>query len=297
MEARSLPHVDGVDHRFVNLPGLTMHIAEAGAGEPLILLHGFPQHWWEWRDVIPALARDYHLICPDIRGAGWSDAPKSSYTAAELVGDLLALVDALGIDKARLVAHDYGAIVAQLFTFENPNRVVGTLSLSAGCPFTKATWAILPMLPETWFLNVLAIPWVGQRVQMSGRQRVLRYMLGPHFEPDRRSYPPERDEMYLERFRDPARARAGSLVYRRFILPSAMRVLTGRFRERRLEKPVAVLLGEKDPFAALEKMDHWPGHEDDVPVEFLAHSGHYIPEDVPDVLGEKIKNFFAQVPG
>ena len=72
---RALPVLKGVEHRFVDLPGLRMHVAEAGSGRPLLLLHGFPQHWWEWRKVIPELAQHYRVIVPDLRGAGWTDAP------------------------------------------------------------------------------------------------------------------------------------------------------------------------------------------------------------------------------
>ena len=72
MDARDQPHLDGVTHRWVDLPGLRMHVAEAGTGPPVLLLHGWPQHWWEWRHVIGPLARTHHVIAPDLRGAGWS---------------------------------------------------------------------------------------------------------------------------------------------------------------------------------------------------------------------------------
>ena len=65
---REFPHLDGVEQRFVKLPGLRMHIAEAGSGEHLLLLHGFPQHWWEWHKVLPALSQRYRVICPDLWG-------------------------------------------------------------------------------------------------------------------------------------------------------------------------------------------------------------------------------------
>ena len=70
MTLPEFPQLDGVEHRFLDLPGLRMHVAEAGAGEPLLLLHGFPQHWWGWYKVLPALAQRYRVIAPDLRGAG-----------------------------------------------------------------------------------------------------------------------------------------------------------------------------------------------------------------------------------
>ena len=69
------PEIDGVTHRYVDLPGVRMHVAEAGGGPPILLLHGWPQHWWIWRKVIPALAENHRVICPDLRGFGWSEAP------------------------------------------------------------------------------------------------------------------------------------------------------------------------------------------------------------------------------
>ena len=79
-ERPELPDLGGVEHRFVKLPGLTMHVAEAGTGEPLLLLHGFPQHWWGWYKVLPALAQRYRVIAPDLRGAGWTVTTPSSWS-------------------------------------------------------------------------------------------------------------------------------------------------------------------------------------------------------------------------
>src|ERR671920_2593429 len=102
-----LPQLEGVDHYFVELPGLRMHVAEAGRGDPVLLLHGFPQHWWEWRKVIPALAEHYRVICPDLRGMGWTEAPATGYSVWDLTADLLALLDDLGLDGGvRLAGHD-----------------------------------------------------------------------------------------------------------------------------------------------------------------------------------------------
>ncbi len=71
----SPPEIDGVTHRYVDVPGVRLHVAEAGEGPPILLLHGWPQHWWVWRKVIPALAENHRVICPDLRGFGWSEAP------------------------------------------------------------------------------------------------------------------------------------------------------------------------------------------------------------------------------
>src|SRR3954452_9879506 len=74
-----LPYVEGIAHRWVDAAGLRVHVAEAGDGPPLVLLHGWPQHWYAWRHVIPLLSPHYRVICPDLRGFGWTDAPAGGY--------------------------------------------------------------------------------------------------------------------------------------------------------------------------------------------------------------------------
>jgi pimeloyl-ACP methyl ester carboxylesterase len=83
IDTADLPRVVGVTHRFVDIPGLDgpvrLHVAEAGEGDALLMLHGWPQHWYCRRHMVPDLARDYRLIMPDLRGFGWSGAPGYGY--------------------------------------------------------------------------------------------------------------------------------------------------------------------------------------------------------------------------
>ena len=102
--------LEGVTHRHVEARGMRFHVAEAGDPQapPVVLTHGWPQHWWLWRHVIGALAPAYRLIAWDLRGLGWSDpAPDGDYTKTAMADDLLGLMDALeieraGLDRARL---------------------------------------------------------------------------------------------------------------------------------------------------------------------------------------------------
>ncbi|TDT24448.1 alpha/beta hydrolase family protein [Streptomyces sp. BK208] len=102
------PEVAGVHHSQVNVRGVRLHVAQAGTGEPVVLLHGFPQHWYGWRRLIPLLSERYRLICVDQRGFGWSDAPARGYDTDSRVADIIGLLDALGLDRVRLIGHDWG---------------------------------------------------------------------------------------------------------------------------------------------------------------------------------------------
>jgi pimeloyl-ACP methyl ester carboxylesterase len=84
-----LPEVAGVNHRYLEVDGIRFHIAEAGGGEPLVMLHGWPQNWYMWRRLVAPLGERYRLIMPDLRGLGWSDAPPSGYNKERLASDVL----------------------------------------------------------------------------------------------------------------------------------------------------------------------------------------------------------------
>jgi pimeloyl-ACP methyl ester carboxylesterase len=102
-----------VKHRFVEANGIRMHIAEQGEGPLVLLAHGFPELWYSWRQVLPALAgAGYHAVAPDMRGYGQTDAPPniSDYTQLQIAGDLVGLVRALGCDQAVVAGHDWGAL-------------------------------------------------------------------------------------------------------------------------------------------------------------------------------------------
>ena len=133
--ARPFPHVPGVTHRFVDVRGARLHVAEAGDGDPVVLLHSFPQHWYAWRHVVPLLAGQYRLIIPDWRGFGWSQAPPRGYDTASRAADILALMDALGLDRVRLVAHDWGAHAAFVTALQAPDRVSHLLAVNAAHPW------------------------------------------------------------------------------------------------------------------------------------------------------------------
>src|SRR5688572_10298658 len=93
------PPLPGVTHRFLDLDtGVRLHVAEAGPRDatPVLALHGWPQHWWAWRRVIPLLSGEYRLIAPDLRGFGWSEHPADGdFTKQRMADDAVALLDAL----------------------------------------------------------------------------------------------------------------------------------------------------------------------------------------------------------
>nr|AFK41347.1 unknown [Medicago truncatula] len=140
--------MEGIEHRTVEVNGIKMHIAEKGKEGPVVLfLHGFPELWYSWRHQIVALGSlGYRAVAPDLRGYGDTEAPSSisSYTGFHIVGDLVALIDLLGVDQVFLVAHDWGAIIGWYLCMFRPE--VGTAYVMKNILTTRQTGP--PIFPK-----------------------------------------------------------------------------------------------------------------------------------------------------
>jgi pimeloyl-ACP methyl ester carboxylesterase len=120
-------------HKQIETNGIHMHVAEAGSGFPVLLCHGFPELWYSWRHQMKALAdAGFRAIAPDQRGYGDTDAPHAidAYTIHHLVGDLTGLLDALAVEKAVIVGHDWGGFVVWQMALLAPHRVAGVVGMN-----------------------------------------------------------------------------------------------------------------------------------------------------------------------
>lgn len=99
-----------LEHRYADLGDVRLHYVTAGSGDPVVLLHGWPQTWFCWRNVIPLLAERFRVVAPDLRGLGDSSRPSSGYDKRTVAEDIHRLTrDELGLDQFFLVGHDWGA--------------------------------------------------------------------------------------------------------------------------------------------------------------------------------------------
>lgn len=161
-----------LEHRDVSTNGVRLHLVDAGPldGPPLVLLHGFPEFWYGWRQQIPFLAEaGYRVLAPDQRGYNLSDKPRGldSYRLDRLAADVVGLLDALGLERAGLVGHDWGAFVAWWAAATRPDRFRRLAVLNVPHPAVmrrflrrdrrqrRRSWYIfffqLPWLPEYWY--------------------------------------------------------------------------------------------------------------------------------------------------
>jgi len=290
--SRDLPHVDGVEHRFLELRGLRVHVAEAGEGEPLVMLHGWPQHWYEWRHLIPSLAKRYRVICPDLRGLGWTTAPRDGYEKEELASDILALLDALKLERVKLVGHDWGGWVGFLVCLREPDRVERYLALNIVPPFLPVDARGLLSIWRLWYQWVIAAPGLGAwavRGVASGDNPVFRWVgAGPQ------AWNEDEREIFLGQLREPERARASVQYYRTFQLREMGPLIRGRYRRQRLRTPTTVLFGTGDRVMSARSLEGAKRYADDMRVELVDGAGHFIADERPDLVLDRALAFFGE---
>ncbi|MDT7744340.1 MAG: hypothetical protein QOE59_3418 [Actinomycetota bacterium] len=143
----AMPEVPEVRHRWHAVNGIRLHVAEAGpeTAPAVVLLHGFPQHWYVWRALITSLATTHRVVALDLRGAGWSDAPRTGYSTDDRVRDVLAVLDEPAIPRADLVGHDWGGWLAFRMALDHPGRVRRLVAISTPTPGrSSGTWRPRP---------------------------------------------------------------------------------------------------------------------------------------------------------
>jgi pimeloyl-ACP methyl ester carboxylesterase len=286
-----LPHVDGVTHSMVDIGGLSVHVAEAGSGPPLLLLHGWPQHWYAWRRLVPLLADDYRLIMPDLRGQGWSSVPPGGYDKEQLATDLLGLLDTLGVERTGLVGHDWGGWAGFLACLRAPHRFDAFLALGVTHPFQHPDLRMLHL----WRLGYqvpLATPVLAEALLRMTPSFVESVLAGGTA--TRGALPAADRRVFADVLRDPARARASSQLYRRFVLGEGLRVVLGRYRGRRLTVPTRLVNGAEDPVITARFLAGWEGHADDMSAELLPGCGHFVPEEAPEQVARHVRELISR---
>lgn len=275
-------------------PGVTLHVADAGPadGDPVMLVHGFPQHWWEWRDLIGPLAADGHrVLCPDLRGAGWSSASGGRYYKHEMADDLAGVLDALGIETVKLAGHDWGGVVAFIFMLRHPGRVSRFLGLNTVHPFLVFDAEAARSLWRFWYQIPLSLPVLGPSLIGDPRGRYLRLI--SRWVGDGYRWDPIDEEVFFSRFREKPRALAGSRWYRTFQSREYLRWTRGEYAGARVKAPVLMLHGTGDPVIRRTLLRGYEPHADDMRVEYVDGLGHWIVEQASALVLARVRSFFG----
>jgi pimeloyl-ACP methyl ester carboxylesterase len=276
-----IPQLPGVTHEFVDAGGLRTHVALAGDPEapPLLLVHGWPQHWWCWRHVIGGLAERYRVIAPDLRGHGWTEAPKAGYEKDQLTTDLLATLDALGVEKATWVGHDWGAFTGFLAALRAPERIERLVAMCVPPPFAS-TRSPKTMAFVLAYQGTISTPLLGSFL-------VRRGLVGAMISRGRAQgkYTEEEVRTYDDIFRERPHVTVG--MYRTFVTREMLPLVRGKYAHARLEVPSLLLLGDRDLITESIPAGEFEG-QPNLTVERIPDVGHFLPEENPEAVLARI---------
>ena len=286
-------------HGWAHLDSVVLHYVEAGEPEnPLVvLLHGFPELWYAWRHQIEALAAEFHVVAPDLRGYNRSEKPPGvgSYRLHRLVDDVVELVDHFGVERANVVGHDWGGVIAWEFGHRHPERLEHLAVLNAPHPgaldrelrsstqLARSWYALffqLPRIPEA--ILERADGWLGALLRTDPTNAAAF------------------DEADIERY-EHAISRPGALTaaidYYRAFGRSQLRRWVGlaesNGRNPTVETETLVIWGEQDRALStelLDGLDRWvPG----VRIERLPEASHWVQNDAPERVTDLLEEFLA----
>jgi pimeloyl-ACP methyl ester carboxylesterase len=208
----------------------------------VLCLHGWPQHWYEWRHLLPALADRHRVLALDLRGFGSTEASRDGYEKEEMASDVLAVLDRLGLERVKLVGHDWGAWIGFLLCLREPRRFERYLALNILPPWTGAR-TLAPHLWRFWYQALILSPGLGYALHRSGRF-VPKVLVGAS---TRKGVWDERTlRAFADNLAEPARARAAVQMYRVFNLREAPAIMRGRYAKQRLAVPTLMLFGADD---------------------------------------------------
>ena len=284
-----MPHVDGVTHRYVQAAGFRWHLAEAGPedGEPIVLLHGWPQHWYEWRHVVPLLSDRYRLVMPDLRGLGWSEVTpsRSDYAKDSLARDVIALLDELGLERVKLMGHDWGGFAGFILCVLAPERIerfvvgnVGHLWPKPSLASTLNFWRFAYQLP------MLFAP------RLTTRPGVIKRFIGAS---EKGVFTDEELEAFEAPLRERERARASAGYYRSFVLHDLPLLLRRHWYRYRLTVPTLMLYGTDDFVVRPSMLDGFERFADDMQIERIPGRAHFVIDSEPELVAQRARDFFG----
>ena len=276
---------------FIQANSIKLHYVEEGTGELVVLLHGFPEFWYGWRNQIPVLSKQYRVVAPDMRGYNLSDKPAnvSDYKIEILAKDIAELIKALGAESAIVVGHDWGAAVARAVAAFHPDVVKKLAILNVPHPnemkrafesFNPAQWK------KSWYIFFFQLPFIPER--WVGTEKFFRKMFEV-MPMNKKAFNKEDVKKYVEAYQQPGAIKSAIAYYR-----ATFRNLFSSPKLPKIKAPVLMLWGEHDIALGKELTYNTKKYcENGFEILYDSTSGHFVQHDNPDWVNEKLLKFFS----
>ena len=273
--------------RTAKVNGTTLHYVRGGSGPALILLHGFPQDWYEYRHIMPSLAKKFTVIVPDLRGIGGSTPTPSGYDAANLAEDIFELTQQLKLENVYLVGHDVGGIVTYAFLRLYPKTLRGVMILEVPIPGLDP-WEEIKKHPGTWHMAFHQRPGLAEKL-IAGREAIYFRDFFNRSTLNQKSITDEDVDHYAKAYAGPGQFRAAMEMYRAF--PASEKLNASQ--KTAINVSIVLVGGDKSFGPVLPKLaGSMKAHGcSNVHVEIISNSAHYILEEQPQGVTTLIEKY------
>lgn len=282
-------------HLFVETNNIRLHTVTQGEGELVVLLHGFPEFWYAWRYQIPALARYFKVVVPDLRGYNDSDKPESGYDLDTLVADIQGLIQGLGYAKAHIVGHDWGGLIAWHFAQKFPESLNRLAILNAPPPdrFVQELVSNLDQVRRSWFIFAFQVPGIPELLIQRNLKEFVTNALREHAI-RKGAFSAEETQIYEAALEKPGVLQAALSYYRHLFWPP-MWVLNWVRDPQQVRSPTLVLWGKEDSFFShhltegLDRLIAAP-----FKLKLIPDCGHWMQQEVPQTVNRELLNFLRR---
>jgi pimeloyl-ACP methyl ester carboxylesterase len=294
-----------INFSFVELStGIRMHVAQSGSGvkPSLLLLHGFPEFWAAWADVMPLLAEHFNLLAPDLRGFNRTDKPAEvrDYRAGMVASDVVALMDALGIPSAYVAGHDWGGAIAWTLALSHPRRVRALGICNAPHPylFARALSGDAGQQKASAYMLWLRKPGSESALLADDCALLERFFLGASgpLEKVPAWWTPDRRALYREAWMQPGAMLAGTHYYRAAPWVPGQVFAPLDPAAFRLSTPTLVVWGEKDEALLPVLLEGLEQFVDELAIERLPTASHWLLHEEPEVVADALHKHFLKHP-
>ncbi len=279
----------GWQHRYAQANGIQLHYVIAGQGPPMVMLHGWPQTWYCWRKIIPAMAERFTVVAPDLRGFGDSEKPDWGYERATCAKDVVELMRGLGHERAIVVGQDWGGALAYIIALEHPAFADRLVILDTSFYLARMR---LPFNPEVWYTELFKIPGLPERLLSGKFSELVRHFL-VHWS-HRNHYTEEDLAEYSRAYDQPGALEATLRHYRGRV--SEYELQYKRYEGRTMDMPALVLWGEHD-----RPIPPWTGdglhrYLTNMKYVLIKDAGHFIQEEAAERVIEEMRTWLKEYP-
>ena len=280
-------------HHYIDVNGIRLHYVTQGKGPLIVLMHGFPEFWYSWRYQIPFLAdHGYSVVAPDLRGYNETDKPRKGYDIPTLLRDIEELVKGLGHQKATIVGHDWGGMLAWAFAMDYPAMTESLIVMNAPHPAAMMReMRTLKQLRKSWYVFAFQIPWLPE--YMLGRNNaneIGRVLRGAALQ--KSAFPSEVTARYQEAMSKPGAIKAALSYYRQLFwrLPFSFRSY-----DAQISAPTLLIWGEQDIALGIELTTGLELCVSNIQIKRIPDSGHWVQQEQPEKVNQYMLDFLQSI--